>query len=202
MRLSDGATLWTFTDNTAYWSSHVIAGGDADSGGDTKVAIWSGGDSGSGKLPKYQVLNGVNGTRLWQQGYPNDTWMLQHARLVDVNNDGRKEVLLAVNNTVEARDTQIGSLVKSYTFNSNVTSFEVLRTDPLEMQTRIVGNDFTIHSPTISGRRYRIESTDDLSSTNWTRIVRDNIVGNGDLMQVTDRNAIGAQRRFYRVVLY
>jgi hypothetical protein len=176
--------------------------GDADADGDNEVVIWSGGDAGSGKAPKYQVLNGANGTRLWEQSYPYDTWMLQHARLVDVNNDGRKEVLLAVNNTIEARDAQTGSLVKSYTLTTNITAFEVIRADPLQMRTRIAGNGFTIQFPTISGRRYRVESTDDLGSGNWTQIVQDNIVGNGDVMQVTDRNAMGQQRRFYRVVLY
>jgi hypothetical protein len=201
-RLSDGATLWTFTDNTAYWSSHVIAIGDADTDGSNEVAIWSGGNAGLGRSPKYQVLNGSTGSRLWEQGYPNDTSMLQHARLVDVNNDGRKEILLAVNNTIEARDAQTGELVKSYTVSGNVTTFEVMRADPLEMQTRIAGNGFTIQFPTISGRRYRIESTDDLSSGNWTRVVQDNIIGSGDVMQVTDRNAMSAQRRFYRIVLY
>jgi hypothetical protein len=122
--------LWTFSDAQAYWSSHVLGMGDADADGDNEVIIWSNGSSSYGKLPKYQALNGKDGTRLWQQSYSYDTAMLQHARLVDVNGDGRKEVLLAVNNTIEARDVVTGALVKTYSFSANVTAFETVGLAP------------------------------------------------------------------------
>lgn len=136
-RLSDGQTIWTFTDSTAHWSAQVIAIGDADADGDNEVVLWSNTSASAGQPPKYQVLNGANGTRLWQQSYAYDAWMIQHARLADVNNDGRKEVLLAVNNTIEARDANTGVLVKTYSVITNVTTFELVPGEPASPCERI-----------------------------------------------------------------
>jgi hypothetical protein len=51
--------------------------------------------------------------------------MLKHARIADVNGDGAKEILLAVNNTIEVRNAMSGVLVKTYTFGNAVKTFEL-----------------------------------------------------------------------------
>jgi Ca2+-binding RTX toxin-like protein len=52
--------------------------------------------------------------------------MLEKVAFADVNGDGDLDVLLAANNTIEARDGMTGTLLKSYTLNSNVTAFSGL----------------------------------------------------------------------------
>jgi len=51
----------------------------------------------------------------------------------------------------------------------------------------------------VLGRKYGIESSDDLKD--WSRIVQDNVVGTGGLIEVADPGGGGATRRFYRVVV-
>jgi hypothetical protein len=198
--LLDGSTMWSFVDTNAYWSTHSIAIADADNGGPKEVIIYTRGNENSGRSPKYQALRGSDGTRLWQQSYAYSTWMLTHARLADVNNDGRKELLLAVDNTVEARDVLSGALLKTYTFTTNVTAFEVIRAEPFKLAASFTGNGLTIRFPTMNGKKYRLESTEDLRTGTWSGVVQDNIVGDGELAHVADRDAASHPQRFYRVV--
>jgi hypothetical protein len=128
--------------------------------------------------------------------------MLAYARPRDVQGYGRKEVLLAVNNTVEARDALSGALVRTYTFVTNVTALETIRFESLKLAARVVGNGPALRFPTINGKQYRVESTDDLSAGTWSRVVRDNIIGDGDLAQVTDPDCRNHPKCFYRVVRY
>ncbi len=129
-RLSDGATLWTFDDATAHWSAHVIALDDVDGDGVKEVFIWTGGSQSYGRFPKYQALKGSDGTRLWQAAYPYDASLLRHARIADVDGDGAKEILLVVNNTIEARNGLTGALVRTYAFGANLTTFELATVAP------------------------------------------------------------------------
>jgi uncharacterized repeat protein (TIGR01451 family) len=54
--------------------------------------------------------------------------------------------------------------------------------------------------PTIGGKSYRLERTDDLSGNSWT-IIADNVVGTGAHMQLTDAPGVGQRARFYRLRL-
>jgi hypothetical protein len=48
---------------------------------------------------------------------------------------------------------------------------------------------------------YRVQCTSDLASGSWT-ILRDNVQGTGDVLQITDPGALDAQAaRFYRVLM-
>ena len=42
-----------------------------------------------------------------------------------MNGDGTLDVLLAVNNTIKARDGMTGALLHTYTFSDTVTSFDL-----------------------------------------------------------------------------
>jgi hypothetical protein len=121
--MSDGTTLWTFDDTDADWALHVIAVEDVDHDGVKEVFVHTGGNE--SHPAKYQAISGADGTRLWQEPYPFDTWMVVDGRLADVNGDGAKELLIIVNNTIEARNALTGALVRTYTFSANVTAFEL-----------------------------------------------------------------------------
>jgi len=54
--------------------------------------------------------------------------------------------------------------------------------------------------PTIGGKSYRLESTDDLSGNPWTMIA-DNVIGTGAHIQLTDVPGVGQRARFYRLRL-
>ena len=62
------------------------------------------------------------------------------------------------------------------------------------------GSDIQITFQSVSGRTYRVEKTDDLTSNSWT-VLADNIVGTGSIMTVTDANALSVPQRFYHVVV-
>ena len=51
--------------------------------------------------------------------------MQNDCRFADVKGDGTLAVLLAVDNTIEARDGMTGKLLRTYTFPGTVTSFDV-----------------------------------------------------------------------------
>lgn len=61
------------------------------------------------------------------------------------------------------------------------------------------GHDMIIRFDSVLGRRYRVESSDDLR--NWTRVVQDNVIGTGDPIDVPDPGGRDAIRRFYRVIV-
>jgi len=60
------------------------------------------------------------------------------------------------------------------------------------------GNDFIVQFPSLAGRIYQVEASPDLSTVSWTTAA-DNIVGNGDLIQIPVVNALSNIRGFYRV---
>jgi|GEM_PF-5679952 len=122
-RLSDGATLWTFNDPTADWVVHVVAVGDVNGDGVQEIYIRSSGNA--SRPAKYQALNGCDGTRIWQVSYPYTAQLPVHGRLVDVTGDGVQELLVAVDNRIEARHGLTGALVRTYTFPALVNAFEL-----------------------------------------------------------------------------
>jgi len=126
--MADGSILWTF-DEDAYKHTYVIAVEDANGDQVKEVFIWTRGSAPLNIQPKYQVLGGADGSRLWQAGYDPGTWLIVHSRLSDVDGDGDQEVLLVVNNTIEARDAMTGTLMHTYSFDANVTTFEVVVVD-------------------------------------------------------------------------
>ncbi len=123
--LADGSTLWTFDDN-AYRFTHVIAVEDVNGDSVKEVFIWTAGSTSTGVQPRYQALSGTDGTRLWEASYDFNASLIRHARFADVDGDGDLDVLLAADNSIEARDGLTGALVQTYTFSDNVTAFEII----------------------------------------------------------------------------
>lgn len=123
--LQDGAILWTFTDHSAYWSAHVIGTQDVNGDGSKEVIV-----AANNPIRKYAVLNGSTGEQLWEQAYSES--LKAHARFADIDFDGRTEVLLAVGSSIEARDVLDGSLKRTYPFDGDVNSFEVLTIAPID----------------------------------------------------------------------
>jgi len=70
---------------------------------------------------------------------------------------------------------------------------------PCVREIRVQGNDVIIRFDSVVGRRYRIESSDDLRD--WTRVVQDNVIGTGNPLDVPDPGGRDAIRRFYRIVV-
>ena len=122
-RMLDGSTVWTFDDTDAHWGLHVVAVEDVNGDGVKEVFVMTSGNA--EHPPKYQAIAGSNGARIWQQAYPLDTSMVDHARFADVDADGQEEILLVVNNTIEARDPMTGTLKYVYAFDADVTAFDL-----------------------------------------------------------------------------
>jgi hypothetical protein len=59
-------------------------------------------------------------------------------------------------------------------------------------------SDFVVSFTTVSGQDYELQGSVDLTSSSWSPLVT-NILGTGDIMQITDTNALGQSQRFYRV---
>lgn len=60
--------------------------------------------------------------------------------------------------------------------------------------------DMVVQFSTVSGKKYRVETSDTLQSGSWTP-VQDNIDGTGGVVQVTDPAGAGHAKRFYRIVV-
>jgi hypothetical protein len=58
--------------------------------------------------------------------------------------------------------------------------------------------DVVIRFVTVTGRQYRVERTDDVTSGRWTP-VGDVLAGTGEEVEVRDAGAAGRPLRFYRV---
>ena len=63
-----------------------------------------------------------------------------------------------------------------------------------------VGGDTQLSFPTIAGKSYRLECSDNLAPDSWT-IVQDNISGTGSPVTYTDPNGATLSKRFYRIVV-
>ena len=81
----------------------------------------------------------------------------------------------------------------------------VAGTDPRQPTSRlsvrpvVSGNDVQIIFPTVSGKVYRVERTNDLSIANWTTFTGD-VIGTGNEVTVTDSGATSSfGKRFYRL---
>ena len=60
------------------------------------------------------------------------------------------------------------------------------------------GTTLRLSFPTVVGKSYRLERTDDLQINLWT-VLADNVVGTGTIAQFSDIPANGSRSRFYRV---
>lgn len=125
VRMEDGAVIWTYDDTNAHWAAHVLAVRDVDGDGIKEVFVQTSGNPASGISPRYVALDGSDGTLKWEIPYPNGTEMLYNAYFHDVDVDGGLEILLAVNNTIEAREAVSGDLVDTFVLDDTVTSFQV-----------------------------------------------------------------------------
>ena len=59
-------------------------------------------------------------------------------------------------------------------------------------------SDFVVSFTTVSGQVYELQDSADLTSSSWSPLAT-NILGTGDIMQITDTNALSQGQRFYRV---
>lgn len=80
-------------------------------------------------------------------------------------------------------------------------------TDPNSSQSALAvnkmevnGSDVVVRFPTVSGKTYRLECSNDLAPGSWST-VQDNISGTGGDVLVTDSGAATQSRRFYRIVV-
>jgi hypothetical protein len=67
-------------------------------------------------------------------------------------------------------------------------------------QIQASGNDMRLGFPTVSGKTYRLERSDNLQEGSWTT-VEDDIAGTGSEIQVTDPGGAAQTKRFYRIVV-
>ncbi|MBN1671162.1 MAG: chitobiase/beta-hexosaminidase C-terminal domain-containing protein, partial [Kiritimatiellae bacterium] len=126
VRMSDGCVLWTYDDSNSYWVVQIVGMEDVDGDGAKDVFVRTSGSEAQSRFPKYQAVDGSNGVQIWEQAYPYDAVLLPHGRVVDADGDSDSDILVSVDNTLEARDGLSGSLVATYTFTTNVTAFEIV----------------------------------------------------------------------------
>lgn len=62
------------------------------------------------------------------------------------------------------------------------------------------GNDILFRFPTVNGRLYRVEVSNELSPAAWTTLVN-NVPGTGAMVEVRDTGAFANPRRFYRFLV-
>ncbi len=62
------------------------------------------------------------------------------------------------------------------------------------------GADWTVTFSTVSNKLYRLERSDDLTTTNWVTVTN-NIAGSGNPIPITDPGGAVATNRFYRIRL-
>lgn len=68
------------------------------------------------------------------------------------------------------------------------------------------GADFTVTFPTIAGRHYTVQATDDLAATSWETVLHEgvpaaNLTGTGGNLHVTDSGGAAHAKRFYRILV-
>lgn len=66
--------------------------------------------------------------------------------------------------------------------------------------------DYIVSFPTIEGRHYKVEATDDLATTSWEPVLTEgvpaaNLPGTGNNLQVTDSGGALHSKRFYRIIV-
>ena len=64
-----------------------------------------------------------------------------------------------------------------------------------------VGSEVHIEFPTVLGKSYRVEVSNDLTSNSWT-IIADNIIGTGGTIIFIEESLTGTAQRFYRVRVF
>ncbi|GEM_PF-343972 len=67
-------------------------------------------------------------------------------------------------------------------------------------QVKASGADIVLSFPTVTGKTYRVERSDNLQNNSWT-VVQDNIAGTGQTVNVTDSAGAQHATRFYRLVV-
>lgn len=66
-------------------------------------------------------------------------------------------------------------------------------------QVNAVGGDTQLSFPTVAGKTYRIECSNNLDPGSWS-VVQDHIGGTGGVVTCSDANGAGLAKRFYRIV--
>jgi hypothetical protein len=123
VNLADGSISWTYTDPFNPGEDAPLACVDTNGTGVKQVFVWSGP---VGSAPnRLLALNGSNGSLLWSTTFSNPKGLAPIVRFADINGDGKLDLLMNVNNTVEAFDGVTGSLQKTWTLSGTVTSFDV-----------------------------------------------------------------------------
>jgi len=120
VKMSDGSALWTYSDPTTNWSENIMNVVDVNGDGVKEIFVM-----GYGATTQYLALNGSTGSLLWKTSYPTVIPPSMENKFTDVNGDGTLDILLAVGNTIEARDGMTGVLLQTYTFSDAVKSFDV-----------------------------------------------------------------------------
>ncbi|MCX7425090.1 MAG: hypothetical protein NTW96_05605 [Planctomycetia bacterium] len=120
VKMSDGSALWTHSDPTTNWSENILNVVDVNGDGVKEVFVYA-----YGPTNQYLALNGSTGSLLWKTSYPTVIPLSMENKFTDVNEDGTLDILLAVGNTVEARDGMTGALLQTHMFPGAVTSFDL-----------------------------------------------------------------------------
>jgi hypothetical protein len=124
VKLTNGDVLWSFVDTDAHFGVYIAAVEDVTADGAKDVFILTdGAEHGNGT--KFQMINGINGVRLWQEEYPYSSHIPVTARFADVDADSDTEILVGVGSTIEARSALTGQLVREYSFGTSITAFVV-----------------------------------------------------------------------------
>jgi T5SS/PEP-CTERM-associated repeat protein len=101
-------------------------------------------------------------------------------------------LIISSNATVTGCGTIIGSIVNHGTLSTNCGPAA-----PLITKIVAGGSDATLYFTTLTGLNYVVEYKNVINDTNWTAIAPA-VTGNGNVMTITDTNAV-AETRFYRV---
>ena len=127
VNMADGSVLWTFDDPGATWAIHTIAAQDVNGDCLKEIfAVANTSNESTGRRPKFYALDAATGDLLWEVPYDFSDSLQVHGRFADVDNDEQLELLVGVNNTIEARNSYSGNLVATYTLSDEVNAFDVV----------------------------------------------------------------------------
>lgn len=124
--IADGDVFWEARIRDLGDRMEVMAAEDLDGDGILEVLGIAPGQESPATAPSYFCLSGRDGDPLWIRPYAVGTHLVNLARFADMNGDGTRDVLVAVNDAVAVLDGRHGDTLDAYAMPDTVTAFDLV----------------------------------------------------------------------------